>query len=423
MPLWTTPTKPASGGGSAPAGTTPGSTSGSGSSSSGSGSSASSTYKQQQANAARRYREQSAHLEAQAKALQHALRVDFKHNLLQNLSDVTDVLKAQQRLVREGYNRRYGQLAGAAEDNEMAHGDQTAANAENASRERGAAITQAMSQGAGESDTIAAMMMSLRNWNANQSEVERTNADTLRSINSSLTDLNVDTKTALANNQIQANADREQLWTNYFNQMSTTYTNLGNIRTSQADYGSMAREMGGGGGGKKSDKAGGAADGGGGHKSRNRPLGAAARDRVSVQEESSVGRPALGATSLMRGGVIPTAPKPPATTGGSTPGTHASDGGGTRTSGGGSGSSGSGGGGRSGGDGGNGRAFHQAASAFMQASKMAGKSWNNPGVSDKVMDWRGHRQFENHSNMGRLQPIGDLDLGKPEGATLRKWDS
>lgn len=54
---------------------------------------------------------------------------------------------------------------------------------------------------------------------------------------------------------------------------------------------------------------------------------------------------------------------------------------------------------------------------------MAGKSWNNPGVSDKVMNWDGRRTFENHSNMGRLMTVGDLDLGKPEGATLRKWDA
>ena len=100
-----------------------------------------------------------------------------------------------------------------------------------------------MLQGAGESDVLQAQMMSLRNWQFNQTEANRSYYDTLRSLNSSLTDLNVDTKTALANNELQANADREAIWTNYHDRRSEAFTQLGNIRGQQADYYAEAEQM------------------------------------------------------------------------------------------------------------------------------------------------------------------------------------
>lgn len=238
-----------SGGYSRPSGTSSGSGSGSGS-----GSTPVDPYAAAQARAeaaansaarkaASRYDRQAKNLEGQARALMHALRVDLKKGLRQQLGDIGQVMRQQDKILREGFRERLGQLEGASEDNEKAAASQTGINLENQVRERGSAVSEAMAQGAGESDALKAMMMSLRNWNANQTEIERGFHDTLRSINSSKTDLVVDTKTARINNAIQANADREQLWTNYYNQRSELFTQLGNTRGQQADYKAMAAEV------------------------------------------------------------------------------------------------------------------------------------------------------------------------------------
>lgn len=207
--------------------------------------------------AGKRYLDQASNLEAQAKALRFALKKSYKGALKQNLGDVNRVLKQQQGLVREGYRARRGALAGADRDNEMAAAGQSGANMTNLARERSSALSETAALGAGESDTLRSMSMSLRNWTANQSDVQRSYSDTLRSINSSRVDLNIDTKTAFANNQLQAQGDKEQLWTNYYDRRSESLTQLGNIRGQQADYFAMAKEMGVGGLGKPKKAGGG----------------------------------------------------------------------------------------------------------------------------------------------------------------------
>jgi hypothetical protein len=66
----------------------------------------------------------------------------------------------------------------------------------------------------------------------------------MRTVNTGLTDLNVDTKTALQNMYGAAEAEKDRLWENYYTKRSDTATQLGNIRGQQADYYDMAREMG-----------------------------------------------------------------------------------------------------------------------------------------------------------------------------------
>jgi hypothetical protein len=206
------------------------------------------------ADAAARYRRQAENLEAQAAALRHALKIDFKQGLQTKLSNINLILRQSDNDLLSGYRDRYAQLKGSAEDNAKAQSTQTMGNISNHLRERSDAMSEVAAQGAGESDALAAQMMSLRNWNANQSEIQRSNFDTLRSINSGLTDLNVDTATNRKNLAIQALADKEMLWTNYFNQRSEAWTQLGNIRGQQADYYDMAKEYGGKGDGGQSVK-------------------------------------------------------------------------------------------------------------------------------------------------------------------------
>ena len=194
--------------------------------------------------AGKRYLEQAANLEAQARALRRALNHSFSDALQIKLQNVNETLAGQSRTLMDGYRERVASLAGSVADNEKAQASQTVAAGQNRVRERNSAVSEAMAQGAGESDILAAQMMSLNNWQANQNEIQRSLFDTLRSVNSSLTDLNVDTKTGRVNLQAQALADKEQLWTNYYNQRSEAFTQLGNIRGQQADYLDMAKEYG-----------------------------------------------------------------------------------------------------------------------------------------------------------------------------------
>lgn len=423
--------------------------------------------------AANRYNRQAKNLEAQARALQHALNKDLKEGLLQQLGDINQSMHQQGQVIREGFRERMKSLRGAARDNDKAQGQQSMINALNRNRERTSALAEAMSQGAGESDSVQAMMMALRNWNANQSEVERGYFDTLRSIKSSQTDLEVDTKTALMNNQIQANADKEQMFTNYFNQRSDLYTQLGNTRGQQADYYAMAHEMrtGGGGGGKATAKAdakagGGKKDGGkpapkpagkplGGGKSNSGSLGGGRVQPRLASFDPANPQPRIisdaAGIAMQRDAVREEKPRAlvrPIASGKAQPpklgGFKAEQGKGGRPPKKDDGHKGTSGGGGKGGQpknvrnaltgpgnrkvGGTGKnakaAMKGAANAFMQASEAAGRSWNNPGVTDAVMEWDGQDPIKKQeNNLSRLDSVtgAQLDVKKPEGATLRKW--
>jgi hypothetical protein len=198
--------------------------------------------------AARKYLQQAETLDEQIEALLDALGVGkgrgaFYRALKQRLENVGLVQRQQDRIVMEGYRDRVKSLRGAKDDNEAALADQDFAAGNNLNRERANAVSEAMMQGAGESDLLRSQAMSLRSWDSNQSEVRRSYSDTMRSINSSLTDLNIDTKTARTNLATEANADREQLWAAYYGQRSEAFTQLGNIYGQQAELYTLAQEM------------------------------------------------------------------------------------------------------------------------------------------------------------------------------------
>jgi hypothetical protein len=96
--------------------------------------------------------------------------------------------------------------------------------------------------------------MSLRNWAANQGEVNRSFHETQTSINSSLTDLNTDTKSARVGAAQQWIADKGQLWSGYFDAKSEALTQLGNTLGQMSEYYGMADEQVGGKKNKKNAK-------------------------------------------------------------------------------------------------------------------------------------------------------------------------
>lgn len=187
--------------------------------------------------AARSYIEQAETLALQAKALRAALgKHGFREALKQKLDNVRLVTRQGDEVLLSGYQQRVGVLDQASADNDKAAAGQTVANLTNQARERANAMSEIAANGAGESDMLRAQEMSLRNWQQNQSEVNRSYFDTLSSINGSLTDATVDTRSARVNNAVQGNADKESLWNAYYGQRSETLTQLGNTLGQMAEY-------------------------------------------------------------------------------------------------------------------------------------------------------------------------------------------
>jgi hypothetical protein len=66
----------------------------------------------------------------------------------------------------------------------------------------------------------------------------------MNSVNNSILDLNIDTKSALANAANSAESERERIWQDFYNRRGEAYTQLGNIKGQQAEYYAQAKEMG-----------------------------------------------------------------------------------------------------------------------------------------------------------------------------------
>jgi hypothetical protein len=229
-----------------------GSGSGSGSGSSGSGSSgyaAAQAHADAQAMAARRraanrYLAQAQTMQQQINALKIALgsdglRAALRIQLQNTLGTQLDV----QHDIAKGYRARSAGLVGSLGDNENAISGQTYNNVINRGRERANAMSEATAQGAGESDMLMAQGASLRNWAANQSDANQSYTDTLRGTNTSLADLNADTRQALLQNVINANSDRNNLWSDYYSNRGEVLTSLGNTLGQQAEQYGLANEQ------------------------------------------------------------------------------------------------------------------------------------------------------------------------------------
>ena len=173
---------------------------------------------------------------------QHALLGAFGKQRDIKLSNVANAMKNADALLLKNYNLALGGLEGSRKNNEMAEADASFSNITNALRERSSISEQAMSQGAGETDLMRSQLQAIRNYNANQGEVNRSFYDTLQSINNSVTSLNSDTMSGRTNIFNQAESDREAIWSNYNNQMADTWTQIGNIENSNTNTASDSSE-------------------------------------------------------------------------------------------------------------------------------------------------------------------------------------
>ena len=205
------------------------------------------------ARAGNRYKAQAANLDPQIAALKHAIETSYKQALDQNLGDISKLLDEQFDMLKDQAGERGAEFLTAARNTEKATAGQAESSLSNLVRERQDTMTAVLSQGAGQTDALRALVSSARNWHQNAQEGNRAYFDSLQSINQSITDLNLDTQTALANVHTEGETERERLWQDYYNRRSESYTQLGNLYQQQADYleGAKENKVGSGGGEKK----------------------------------------------------------------------------------------------------------------------------------------------------------------------------
>lgn len=224
------------GGGSTGAGSGSG-----GSSGGGGGSSSEMGYRSR---ASQRYLDDAKTIQQQIDALKIALGDEgYRKALQRQLENTFGWQRASDREILSGYDDRVGALRGSARDNERRQADQGFMNLTNRGRERANAMSEATLQGAGESDLLAAQGASLRNWSANQSDIDTAYFDTLRGINTSLVDMTADTHQARVQNVLDYQTNRNSLWSEYYGNRGDTYTALGNALGQQAEYYSLANEQ------------------------------------------------------------------------------------------------------------------------------------------------------------------------------------
>ena len=147
----------------------------------------------------------------------------------QNIRDIEQALLSQLAEAKDAAAQRYETFAAAGQNAEIDTGRVLEAGVSNTVRERQEAMTQLLSQGAGETDAMRAMLMAARNWQANAGEANRSYFDSMASANAGITDLSLDTETAMANAWRGAESEKDRLWQEYYKARADTFTSRSNV--------------------------------------------------------------------------------------------------------------------------------------------------------------------------------------------------
>jgi hypothetical protein len=145
------------------------------------------------------------------------------------LATIDQSLKTKLEQIQQTFDAGITGFRENLRDNEQTEADASFANMANRARERGDLVTQALSQGAGESDILQSQMQALRNWAANQGDVNRSFFDTRQSINSGISDLNTATRTSRINEETSANDSRSKVWDSYYDSRADALTQMANL--------------------------------------------------------------------------------------------------------------------------------------------------------------------------------------------------
>ena len=165
----------------------------------------------------------------QVKALKEMLNKSFAKQKDIKIGNIRSAYDSGRADLLKGYTSRANMLLGSQRDNEKSEADASFANKINQVREFAETQENAALQGAGESDTLKSQLMSIRNMDANQQEVNRSFFDTQRSVNSAMVDLEGDTRTSQLNMYNQRNNDFSQVYNDYYAQRVDAWTQIGNI--------------------------------------------------------------------------------------------------------------------------------------------------------------------------------------------------
>lgn len=147
----------------------------------------------------------------------------------QDIRDIERALLSQLTEAKDAAEQRYNAFLTAGQNAEMDTGRVLEAGISNTVRERQEAMTQLLTNGAGETDAMRAMLMAARNWQANAGEANRAYYDTMASTNAGITDLSLDTETAMANAWRGAEAEKDLLWKEYYKSRADTHTSSRDI--------------------------------------------------------------------------------------------------------------------------------------------------------------------------------------------------
>lgn len=142
--------------------------------------------------------------------------------------------KEGRALIDKAFLAMTGDLERSYLDNQKAEHDTSYANRANRGRERSDILLEAASQGAGETDNLRAQAMAVRNWAANQGEINRSFHDTQTSISGEVTTLNETTKQNLHNLYGQSNVDRSKAWDDYYKSTADVWSQIFNAENSMA---------------------------------------------------------------------------------------------------------------------------------------------------------------------------------------------
>jgi hypothetical protein len=169
-------------------------------------------------------------LEAQLEAFKLALsKKGLSKARRQNIQDVERALRSQLREAKTAATQRYDAFLTAGRNAEMDTGRVAETGITNMMRERQEAMTQLLSQGAGETDAMRAMLMAARNWQSNAGESNRAYFDSMASTNAGITDLSLDTETSMANAWRGAESEKDRLWQEYWKSRADTFTSRSNV--------------------------------------------------------------------------------------------------------------------------------------------------------------------------------------------------